>query len=168
MKLNAIDFKKSTFRTAEKDLQSIIQRLISNETLKRLLFYQTSNAMKEKNISDEETIGLLDKSILIIPDLSIATEKRTYVIVTFDNFMPNPNNPEFRDNIITFDVLCHKDCWKLDDYQLRPYKICGEIDGMFDGQKLNGIGKMQFGGASQLLVGDLLGFTIGYQVVNDV
>jgi hypothetical protein len=35
----------------------------------------------------------------------------SYVIISFDNFTTNVENPEFRDNIITFDIICHYDQW---------------------------------------------------------
>ena len=37
----------------------------------------------------------------------------------------------------------------LKDFALRPYKIAAEIDSMFTNQRLTGIGKLQFIGATQ-------------------
>jgi hypothetical protein len=71
-----------------------------------------------------------------------------YVIISFDNFVPNANNPEFRDNIVSFDIVCHFDQWNLGDFKLRPYKIAAEIDTLFNDKHLTGIGTLQFLGAN--------------------
>ena len=71
--------------------------------------------------------------------------------------------------MITFDIICHTNTWVMEGYQLRPYKIMGEIDGMLNNQKLNGIGVVEFAGATQLLLNsELAGYTLMYRVVNDV
>lgn len=169
MKLNAIEFSKSTFMTAEKDLFSIVDRLLSNQNLKRLLYYPVKDALTKPVLSDEQSLGLIHKNIRVIPRLTVDEDVESYIIITFDGFTTNQNNPEFRDNIITFDVICHMDTWVMDNYQLRPYKIMGEIDGMLNDSKLNGIGVIEFAGANQLLLNDkLAGYTLMYRVVNDV
>jgi hypothetical protein len=76
-----------------------------------------------------------------VPQLTIDKECPNYVIVTFDNYRPNAHNPEYRDCTIEFDILCHPDHWNLGNFQLRPHKIAGEIDSMFNKKKLTGIGE---------------------------
>ena len=71
----------------------------------------------------------------------------TYVIVNFDNFSQS-SNPEFRDNIVEFDIICHFDQWQLQDFQLRPIRIAAELDTMFDKKHLTGIGVLEFMGAN--------------------
>jgi hypothetical protein len=71
----------------------------------------------------------------------------SYIIINFKNFTPS-ENPEFRDNIIEFDIICHFDQWQLEDFALRPYKIAAEIDSMFNNTHLTGIGELQFVGAT--------------------
>ena len=45
----------------------------------------------------------------------------------------------------------------------------GEIDGMLNNSKLNGIGTIDFIGANQLLLSsELAGFSLTYRVINDV
>jgi len=57
-------------------------------------------------------------------------------------------NPAYRDNIISFDIVCHFDQWNLGNFALRPYKIAAEIDSMFNNKRLTGIGKIEFLGAN--------------------
>lgn len=169
MRADSIKPTESTFETAQKDLFKIVQKLIGNEKLKKLLFYPVKDALDKADLTVEESVGLLHKNIRVVPRLAIEEEIEAYIIITFDAFTTNEKNPEFRDNIITFDVICHMDSWVMEDYQLRPYLIMGEIDGMFNKSKLNGIGRVEYVSANQLLLSeDLAGFSLMYRVINDV
>ena len=92
---------------------------------------------------------------------------KSYIILTFDNFVPNPTNPQFRDCIVTFDVICHTDYWDIGNYRLRPLKIAGYIDGLLDDCKLSGIGTFQFAGCNELILSeDLAGYTLTYKAIH--
>ena len=83
------------------------------------------------------------------------------------NFTQNGTNPEFRDNIIQFDIICHFDQWQMKDFELRPYKIAAEIDSMFNDKHLTGIGKLEFLGASQMVLTDeFAGLCLMYQAIH--
>lgn len=139
---------KSSFLSNEKDMEIIIGKMLKNERLKRLLFYTTRDALDKPNITEDQSIELIGKNIKTVPKLYVDKDVLNYVYITFDNFSPS-GNPEFRDNIIMFDVICHYDQWQLKDFALRPFKIAAEIDSMFDKSKLTGIGELQFLGATQ-------------------
>jgi hypothetical protein len=70
-----------------------------------------------------------------------------YLRITYDSFTPNATNEFYRDHIVEIKIICHFDNWDLNDYELRPYRIAGELDSMLDGQHLTGIGELQFLGA---------------------
>lgn len=92
---------------------------------------------------------------------------KSYIILTFDNFVPNPTNPKFRDCIVTFDVICHTDYWDIGDFRLRPLKIIGYIDGLLDDCKLSGIGTFHFAGCNELILSeDLSGYTLTYKAIH--
>jgi hypothetical protein len=87
----------------EKDLQLITDMMFKNNRLKKLLFHNTKNALEERNLTPEETAALFGKNIKIVPKLYIDGSVLSYIIISFDNFTPNATNPEFRDNVISFD-----------------------------------------------------------------
>ena len=92
---------------------------------------------------------------------------KSYIILTFDNFTPNLTNPQFRDCLITFDIVCHTDYWNIGDYRIRPLKIAGYIDGLLNNTKLTGIGTIQFAGCNELILSqDLSGYTLMYRAVH--
>ena len=144
---------KSSFLSMEKDLNLIINKMFKNERLKRLLYYTDKNALNKPNITEDQSLELINKNIKIVPKLYVDSSVLNYIIINFDKFTPS-RNPEFRDNIIEFDIVCHFDQWQLEDFALRPYKIAAEIDSMFNNTHLTGIGELQFIGATQIVLTD--------------
>lgn len=136
----------SSFLSVDKDLSIIVDKLIKDERFKRLVYYNSADALDKKNLTEDESLSLFGKNIKIIPKLYIDKDVLSYVIIRFDDFVPNGENPEFRDNSIVFDIVCHFSTWYLKDFSLRPYKIAAEIDSLFNNQRLTGIGKLQFQG----------------------
>lgn len=157
---------KSSFLSTEKDMNLIVSAMIKNERLKRLLHYTSADALNRKNLTEDETLELFGKNIKIVPKLIVDKSVLNYVIISFDNFVPS-GNPEFRDNIIEFDIICHFDQWNLKDFALRPYKIAAEIDSMFNGKHLTGIGELNFIGANQIILTDeFAGLCLMYEAVH--
>lgn len=167
MKIDRIDMPRSSFLSSDKDLALICDQMLQNERLKRLLYYNTPDAITRPNIGEENTGNLFGKNIKIVPKLYVDNSVLTYIIVNFDNFVQNKDNPEFRDNIIEFDIICHFDQWQLQDFQLRPYRIAAEIDSMFNKKHLTGIGKLEFLGANQIILTDeFAGLCLMYQAIH--
>lgn len=167
MRIVNYEFPHSSFLSVEKDMEIITDKMLKNERLKRLLYYTTKDALDKPNISAEESLKLFGKNIKIIPKLYIDGSVLNYIIISFDNFTPNTENPEFRDNIISFDVICHFDQWQLKGFSLRPYKIAAEIDSMFNGKHLTGIGNLEFLGANQIILNEeFAGFSLMYQAIH--
>ena len=154
MKVTSYQYPKSSFLSVDKDMSIITDYLMKNERLKKLLYYNTKDCLSRSRLTDDQTIEMFGKNIKIVPKLYVDGSVLNYIIVSFDNFTSNRTNSEFRDNIIEFDIICHFDQWQLQDFQLRPYKIAAEIDSMLNGQKLTGIGKLEFLGANQMILTD--------------
>ena len=157
MRIDGVKRPKSSFLSVEKDMELITRELLKNERFKRLLFYNSKDAMERPDLTQDESLGLINKNIKIVPKLYVDNSVLSYVIVNFDNFTPNRTNPEFRDNIIEFDIICHFDQWQMHDFKLRPYRIAAEIDSMFDAKHLTCIGELEFVGCSQVMLTDEYG-----------
>ena len=153
MKIDGLNIPKSSFLSMEKDTGIIIDKMFKNERLKRLLYYNSRDALRKPNITEDQSLELINKNIKIVPKLYVDGSVLSYIIINFKNFTPS-ENPEFRDNIIEFDIICHFDQWQLEDFALRPYKIAAEIDSMFNNTHLTGIGELQFIGATQTVLTD--------------
>lgn len=152
MKKIIYNYPKSSFLSAEKDMSIIVNMIMKNDRLKKLLYYTTKDCLERPSLTEDETLALFGKNVKIVPKLEIDGEVLNYIIINFDKFVTNPTNPEFRNNVIEFFVVCHRDQWHLKDFALRPYKMAAEIDIMFNEQRLTGIGKLEFIKASQVII----------------
>lgn len=167
MKIQTYTYPKSSFLSAEKDMNIIVQTMMKNERLKKMLHYTTKDCLSKPNLTEDETLELFGKNIKIVPKLYVDGSVLNYIIVSFDNFTTNNSNPEYRDNIVEFDIICHFDQWHMKDFELRPYKIAAELDSMFNTQRLTGIGELQFLGANQMILTDeYAGLCVMYQAIH--
>ncbi len=167
MRIDRTKVAKSSFLSAEKDMGIIIGEMLKNERLKKLLHYTDKRALEQPNITSEQALALIGKNIKNVPKMYIDRTAENYIFISFDNFIPNPTNPEFRDNTIEFEILCHYDQWMLTDFRLRPYRIAAEIDSMFDEKHLTGIGKLEFVGCVQVVSNDeFAGLSLLYRAVH--
>jgi hypothetical protein len=168
MKIEGFKTPKSSFLSIEKDTDIILQKMLKNERLKRLLKYTTPNCITScPNLTEEQSLELVGKEIRVIPRITLEPTVLNYVIINFDHYTPNVSNPYFRDNLIEISIVCHYDQWMLDNGQLRPYRIAAEIDSMLCDDRLSGLGKLEFSSAEELLISDDFGgLSLVYRTVH--
>ena len=167
MKINTYKYPESSFLSLEKDMGLIVDMIIKNDRLKKMLYYTTKDCLSKPNLSEDETISLFGKQIKIVPKVYVDGSVLNYIIINFDNFISNATNPEFRDNLIEFDIICHFDQWQMKDFELRPYRIAAELDTMFNNKRLTGIGDIEFLGANQMILTDeYAGICLMYRAVH--
>lgn len=167
MKVDTYKTPKSGFLAVEKDLSLIINRIMKNERLKKLIYYSVPNALEQPQVPQEEALKMLGTQIKIVPKVYIDKPEFCYVLVSCSSFIENFANPEFRDNTIVFTILCHFDQWNLGNFKLRPYAIASELDSMFNNERLTGIGTIQFVQANEINENDEFGgFEIIYKTIH--
>lgn len=144
----------------------ILNKLINNQRICRLLKYQVRDPFNEEKYPDVDGVELLNKQILAVPKIYDASvEKMSYIVAVFDNFVVNSFNPDFKVSTVRFDIACPYDEWILDENSLRPYLIMQEIDNMFNQGKLAGIGNLQFYNSTMLvLTPQMGGYSMTYKV----
>ena len=146
MKIENYQFNKSSFLSVEKDMSLIVDKMMSNQRLKKLLYYTQRDALRQPNLSEEESIGLLGSHIRIVPKLYVEAPVKAD---------------------ISFFIMCHYDQWQLEDFQLRPYRIAAELDSMFDKKRFTGIGRLEFQGAQGISISDeLAGLHLSYRAIH--
>ena len=164
MRIEDYKVPESSFLSVNKDLSIIVDYMLKNKSLKKLLYYTSKDALKRPPLTEEQSLSLVNTHIKLVPKIYIDEKVLTYIIISMDNFLPS-NNPEFRNNIITFDIICHFDQWQLLDFDLRPYRIAAEIDTIINNKKLTGIGRTEFLGCNQIILSDeFAGLTLMYMV----
>lgn len=156
----------SSFSNVGKDLQLIMERLITNDNIAKLLYYGEKDALSKPDLDAKTKLSMVNDFIRVVPILPKDVENKNYIIIQFDNFAPSGADPVmYRDFFLTFDVFCNSTNWILDNYLLRPYAIMQEIDKLFNLSKLNSSGPINFMGANSININEnLLGFSVAYRV----
>ena len=128
-----------------KDAAIIIDRILSNPNLLRLLVYETRDWQSQPLPNGDQIKELFaSHQISSVPKIKIDSKEKTYIRLTYGTVIRNSSNPEYRDNTFGIDIICHYDNWDLGDFELRPYRVAGEIDAMLDKTHLTGIGELEF------------------------
>lgn len=171
---------QSSFYSCEKDAETIIKKLFVDsqpysDELKRLLVINTKDCLDKSNENYRKIVEKISvKDIIeenyftLVPQIKMSEHEnvKSFVILSFDNFSPT-NNPEYRDCTVSFDILCPTEYWDLGNYQLRPMKIMGIIDGILNKARLSGIGTLEFMGAQELIVSEsIAGYTLIFRAVH--
>ena len=172
----------SSFLSCEKDLETILRKLfIESEPystyLKKLLVINTKDCLDNTNsqvykdsIKNLGIAELKEKGyIRLQPRVKFKAHQdvKSYLIITFDNFITNFTNPKFRDCDIFIDVICNTEYWDLGGFRYRPIKICGYIDAILNNSKLSGIGTLEFGGCKEFTLDEnLSGYTLSYRAIH--
>lgn len=145
MKHNSYEYPKSSLLGMPKDAAIIIDRILSNPNLLRLLVYETRDWQSQPLPNGEQIKELFTShQISSVPKIKIDSKEKTYIRLTYGTVIRNALNPEYRDNTFGIDIICHYDNWDLGDFELRPYRVAGEIDAMLDKTHLTGIGELEF------------------------
>jgi hypothetical protein len=180
MKRDTFTTIKSTFLSCERDAEAIIKKLFvenkpHSNTLKKLLIINTKDCLDDSNqsynkIVENTTVKELieEKYFSTVPLIKMKEHEdlKSYIVLTFDDFVET-SNPEYRDCMVYFDIMCPQEYWDLGDYRLRPLKIAGIIDGILHNQKFSGIGTLQFHICKQLIVDNqLAGYTLIYRATH--
>ena len=154
----------SSFMSVEKTLKNVVDLILQNPRLLKLLYYSDKHALGLPAVNQEQAYSLLNSSVRIVPKLPIEPDKKSYIIVGMNNFTPDEGQTTFRSMSLSFDILCDYDIWLLDDFKLRPYAIAGEIDGMINKSFLtNGIADFVY--AHELVLNNHLGgITLNYKI----
>ena len=167
MKINSSQIPVSSFLSVEKDAALIMDRIFENRNLQKLLYYNTPDALDRPRLTEEQMESLIVNNIKFVPKIKADKLVETYLLINFDAFQTT-DNPEFRDNIIEFDIICHIDQWMLRDFKLRPFRIAAELDSMLNKKHLTNMGRMEFLSLDSKLIenDEFAGMCLRYRVVH--
>ena len=65
MKIQSYQYPKSSFLSVEKDMNIIVDYLIKNDSLKKMLYYTSRDCMDRPKLTDEETIKNMDGVLVL-------------------------------------------------------------------------------------------------------
>ena len=121
MRKDGVTFPKSSFLGMVKDTSLIMNKILSNKNLLKLIYYTTADWEKQPDLNGEEIKSLLsNKQISNVPKIEVDAERMNYIRISFDDFTPNATNDFYRDSMVEIKIICHFVDWDLGDFELRP------------------------------------------------
>lgn len=132
------------------NLQKIAQRLMANDNLVNLLYYTDQDPLNHPSLTDEEKKEkIFNKLIKIVPRIGPKETAHSLISVRVVRARPNPENPEFKDVLISVEVFVPLTQWIIKGTNLRPFAILGQVQESLNNKTVNGLGKMT-GGSFEL------------------
>jgi len=153
----------SKFEELNDNIMSVLFKLIDNQNLCKLLNYASYDPLAEEDMQNTTTL-LFDKIYPFPFSPDVDTEARSQLNVLFEDFKLGKDNPAFKNNQVTFVIVCHSSLWRIND-MLRPFAIMKEIDTLFNSKNVIGIGKMEFSSGNLAWVNEKYsGYRVSYKV----
>lgn len=133
-------------REIGENLQKIVSRLMANETLVKLLYYNDQDPLSHDNLTKEQKQKeVFNKLIKICPKVTTSETTQSIIAIRVVSGVAIPSNKEFKHVVIAIEVFVPWDQWIFKNSNLRPFAILGEIQDSLEDKTVNGLGKIDGG-----------------------
>ena len=123
--------------------QKIMQRLLANQNLLKLLYYTDKDPLSQPDLTDEQIQNeVFEKLVKIIPRVGPKETAHSIVTIRFTRGRQNLNNKEFENIRVSIESFVPLTQWIIKGVNLRPFAIMGEIQKSLHDKTINGLGKM--------------------------
>lgn len=156
-------------------INNILDQLYSNDTICKLLYYDTPDALTSANL-DDNTILFTDLSNRRIYPMVYTMENmdipKSMLYIDVANASLNDRNVYFKDIIIEITILSHLSLWELTNEDskysaLRINRLVHELNNLFNRQRVIGLGKMLFDCMQKVYVDRVFsGYKLSFQIVD--
>ena len=127
-------------------LQKIVRRLMENDDLVKLLYYQDQDPLSKEALDKEfKQKEIFEKLIKVVPYVGTNTDSRSILVVYVTKGNKNSQNKEFKNINICISVFVPLTNWIIKDTNLRPFAILSEVQSSLDGKVINGLGRLSGG-----------------------
>lgn len=141
------------FSDLEIQLQSVILELLNDQTICKLIYYNTPDALTQPNLANP--FDLLYSKIYTQTFIPPVDTEGTYITIFFDNFDAVDNNPYLKRGRLYINVATHRNLWNVEGGQ-RVVKIMNEIDKILNRKRVtNSLTKDFFKKASYRPISEL-------------
>ena len=128
------------------NLQKIISRLLANNELINLLYYEDDNPLSQPYLSvEQKQKHIFEKLVRTIPRMPAKEDAKSVILVYVTRAARLTSNKEFKNVRIVIDVIVPQTSWYIKDSNLRPFAILGQIQNSLDNKTINGLGKISGG-----------------------
>lgn len=128
------------------NLQKIVKRLLANDDLVKLLYYEQDDPLGQSALSAEmKEQEVFEKLIKTVPRVGTKDTAKSVIVVYVQRAGKLSGNKEFRNVRILVDVIVPLTQWYIRDTNFRPFAILGQVQSSLDDKTVNGLGKIQGG-----------------------
>lgn len=127
-------------------LQKIVSRLMENDDLVNLLYYEDKDPLNQAHLTKEQKQKeVFEQLIKIVPLVGTNTDSKSRLVVYITRGSKIAQNKEFKNIRINVSVFVPLTNWIIKDSNLRPFAILGQVQSSLDGKTINGLGKLSGG-----------------------
>ena len=128
------------------NLQKIVKRLLANDELVKLLYYEQDDPIGQSVLSTEmKEQEVFEKLIKTVPRVGTKDTAKSVIVVYVQKAGKLSGNKEFRNVRILVDVIVPLTQWYIRDTNFRPFAILGQVQSSLDDKTVNGLGKISGG-----------------------
>lgn len=154
------------FKNFESLFYQIKNTLLDSDSIKKLLFYNTSNALSRETPTYEEAA----KSIYIKPIVFVYDDSPEYGISSFITIgmveaMVIPSSIQAS---VKVTVACDRQVWEMDDNKIRSVALLSEVADLLDQKKFGAAGVLELRVVKEVYFNnDLVGFTALFDIYEE-
>ena len=127
-------------------LQKIISRLLENDDLVKLLYYEDKDPLSKAALDKEfKQKEIFEKLIKIVPRVGTNEDSKSRLVIYITQAGKNLKNNEFKNVEIHISTFVPLTNWIIKDTNLRPFAILGQLQSSLDGKVINGLGRLSGG-----------------------
>lgn len=124
------------------NLQKIVQRLLANDDLVKLLYYTDKDPLAQPTLTAEQkSKEVFEQLIKIVPKVVQRDDAKSILALKVTEGIKN-SNEEFRDIKLSIEIFVPLTQWIFKNSNLRPFAILGEIQKSLNNKTINGLGKL--------------------------
>lgn len=128
------------------NLQKIVKRLLANDELVKLLYYEQDDPFGQPALSTEQkNVEVFEKLIKTVPRVGTKDTAKSVIVVYVQRAGKLSGNKEFRNVKILVDVIVPLTQWYIRGTNFRPFAILGQVQSSLDEKTINGLGKISGG-----------------------
>lgn len=136
------------------DLQKICSRLLANDNLVKLLYYEDTDPLSQNGLADNEKRKIFNDLLCIVPKIGVREDSKSVISIYVPSAFGLAGNLEYREITIAIDIFVPLNQWIIKDSNLRPFAIMGQIQEALNGKTINGLGKIKGGDFELVLLTD--------------
>lgn len=128
------------------NMRRIIDRLLANDNLIKLLYYTDKDPLSHDALTDEQKRELIfEKLIKFTPHVGPKETAHSVLVLKVEDGRTLYENKEFRVVRFKVDTFCPLTQFAIKNENLRPFAIMGEVERSLKDKTVNGLGKLKGG-----------------------